>query len=803
MLVVCRITSYASQLNAQCPVQFFTTVASRLLSSELNVDLDDIEIYPTNQYTPAVHRLLQVTANIYDATTTNYYPTIFSPTFKVVVTNGCTNVFIAGYEQQTNLIDESTEFVNPELASSVDVESLLDFPTNTVIEANVYDVPWVIGAKKGLPNFNEFSSESVFQISRKLEFVRDWSNPNQPDIVATNQMYLMNFTNYLGVEFWNSYRSSYTGPVDIMVRLTSMMALTNDDNMPIYYAAMTNWFFIETNSWTNWNGIVGLSQTPSPFITWSTNLNFFSSTVAYAYSLPGFYSVGLTNYLDNGIRALPHFGWLTTNYLQAVIIDYSAGFANGRIIDYVQLGNLNSSRDLNAEIQANDVDGMFDTNYDAYGNLEGVFQQIYLSEYGTLVGGGSPVGNGSWTTAQIPGGPAGNTSPTAQQAFFRAFVVSPNGIYYYNGVPYAIPQTIFQVQAPYTPLVYGIQYLTWQANDPLVHYLTSDLTALAVGAGLKQTVGWPENIGSVNNRYAPWGNVGTLGLSPEMDSNPYNSAYKDPLVRSSDDWNFPTNQSLNAEWLGQIHRGTPWQTLYLKSTNILDWSHLTQNGFTTWLYWIGDGNLADATNMSPVCDWQLVGLLAEMFNTNNLSSLFPVNNPDPNAWRGLLDGMAALTNDVSNTQIRFLPAHFTPVTIMSNSTQAQIIADAIESARAAKPNQLFTNVSEIFGITSAIEQSPFLNLSATSQLTNGISDAAYEMIPSQLLPLLRSDSIGSMNGQFIVRFSGYDGHTYLIQASSDLINWTTISTNSPIGGTFSFTNMSGSDAKFYRSVLQN
>ncbi len=44
-----------------------------------NVNLGQIEIYPTNQYTPAVQRLLQVAANVYDATTTNQYPSVFRP----------------------------------------------------------------------------------------------------------------------------------------------------------------------------------------------------------------------------------------------------------------------------------------------------------------------------------------------------------------------------------------------------------------------------------------------------------------------------------------------------------------------------------------------------------------------------------------------------------------------------------------------------------------------------------------------------------------------------------------------------
>src|SRR6202167_6223378 len=81
-LLVMGEKSFASPpLNTACPLNFFTNVASRLLSSQLGVNLTCLQIYPTNQYTPAVHRLLQVSANIYDATTTNYYPSVFRPLF--------------------------------------------------------------------------------------------------------------------------------------------------------------------------------------------------------------------------------------------------------------------------------------------------------------------------------------------------------------------------------------------------------------------------------------------------------------------------------------------------------------------------------------------------------------------------------------------------------------------------------------------------------------------------------------------------------------------------------------------------
>jgi hypothetical protein len=90
VIALTAIKAVAQNLYADTPIDFFTNVASRLLSSQLNVDLTRIEIYPANQYTPAVHRLLQVTANVYDATTTNGFPSVFRPVFR----NDGTNVFI-------------------------------------------------------------------------------------------------------------------------------------------------------------------------------------------------------------------------------------------------------------------------------------------------------------------------------------------------------------------------------------------------------------------------------------------------------------------------------------------------------------------------------------------------------------------------------------------------------------------------------------------------------------------------------------------------------------------------------------
>src|SRR5436190_2165066 len=87
--------------STESPIGFFTNVAERLLQSEANLSLHWFQLYPTNQYSPSVHRLLQVAANLYDATTNRpitdfpYVPSVFRPIF----TNDCGAIFISGYAE--------------------------------------------------------------------------------------------------------------------------------------------------------------------------------------------------------------------------------------------------------------------------------------------------------------------------------------------------------------------------------------------------------------------------------------------------------------------------------------------------------------------------------------------------------------------------------------------------------------------------------------------------------------------------------------------------------------------------------
>ena len=163
----------------------------------------NIPVLVSNQfvYSSAVNRLLQLAANMYDATTNNTYvmgnnyPSVFRPLFsRDANPSGMgTNVFISGY---TNVIFVEPHpiqtTVNSPYRSTLRICPpwsircpLINYPTN------VYGVPWIIGAKKGFPNFNELAMENAFQLTRKLQVTRASTNASVAPITtyAYNQMY--------------------------------------------------------------------------------------------------------------------------------------------------------------------------------------------------------------------------------------------------------------------------------------------------------------------------------------------------------------------------------------------------------------------------------------------------------------------------------------------------------------------------------------------------------------------------------------------------------------------------------------
>ena len=123
---------------------------------------------------------------------------------------------------------------------------------------------------------------------------------------------------------------------------------------------------------------------------------------------------------------------------------------------------------------------------------------------------------------------------------------------------------------------------------------------------------------------------------------------------------------------------------------------------------------------------------------------------------------------------------------------------------AAQSNQRFDSPGDILSAPELSVNSPWLNTSTTTQTRIGIPDWAYEQIPAQLLPHLRADSTGVIapaTGGVNLQFTGSDAFTYIVQASTDLVNWQNVSTNQPVQGSFSYTPTVDAAAKYFRTIL--
>jgi hypothetical protein len=234
----------------------------------------------------------------------------------------------------------------------------------------------------------------------------------------------------------------------------------------------------------------------------------------------------------------------------------------------------------------------------------------------------------------------------------------------------------------------------------------------------------------LNYRYQPWGRI---YLTTNADANPYNPWYKDPLVWQSDNWDFPTNKFPTVGWLGRVHRGTPWQTVYLKSLAI---------DTNTWVNWTGDtlltfGQYYDADNSAPVRDRLLFDLFTTAFNDNATRGTLSVNvgptNANLAAWSALFSGIVVPPVSPTNTYGVIAPAGPAGLT-----SPLGVLVTNINQTRATFKNAdgsvgTFEHVGDILAVPALTERSPFLNPANTSYN----NDEMYEWLPQQAMSLLR------------------------------------------------------------------
>jgi hypothetical protein len=735
------------------PLQLFTNAAQKIFA-QLNlhdgynnlITVTNIPLYPTNYYTPAVHRVLQLAANMFEATSTNLYPCSYRPHFNQSIVGTNNNIVISGYDLVNGADTLPTDTANLTIPIDLsDATNRASISAANPIHMNVYGAPWLIGARKGFPNLNEIVMQSVSQITRKL-LVKRPDTTGDVTKYQTAQLIMAGISNTIGVEVWNSYATNYPRQVYIYADGNLSMALTNNFGYSrslsyLFGGAITGATNVPAGAWqgTGWQPGVAAPANPQSFIVpLVTNVVFLPDS-AYQFSpLGGIFFPVTTNAAQDwsinppGSFPQPLWGLNITNRVRCMIIDY--GVPGGRVIDYVHLSGLNSYRNLAGEIYplVGNNTNTWSTNYPVSSILgimpEGVNNQITISE-------GTPdVGDAVWVENMI-GAPSGNYRQYAID-YFRAFLgLQP----IWNP---SLQNTQLVMQVPFTPTAKNYQVLAWEANDPLVHYTAGDLNypvltniwpLVPPNDAVPQTNGIVSKFWIYTDRYDPWG--GNPAKGPVGDTNAYLTALKDPLVRASDDWDFPTNKFPNVGWLGRMHRGTPWQTVYLKSTT---------NPIATWMNWSGDNaiwftggtNLADASFSHPINDRQLFDLFTTAVDDNATRGQLSVNQANLAAWSAVLSGVIVLTNS-SATVIS--PLLINPAGVYNPAQPPPIvrIVQGINNTRTNFLNNSFSHLGDILATPQLTEQSPFLNINNLQTLqAGGVSDEAMERIPQQILGLL-------------------------------------------------------------------
>ncbi len=772
----------ATNMVSWSPLEFFTNAAIRMLSQagfDTNVISNGqihIQLYPTNYYFPSVHRLLQVAANIYDFTTNQgdsypYYPSVFRPVFSDSGGVGSNSpVFITGYVELT---DDSFVTKPPpfhELANPLDRRG---GGTNVMY----YGVPLVIGAKKGFPNFNGFSLQSDTMITRKLLFGTD---PLTRKTNSISQAYSIGISNAYGVEAWNSYFTNYPRQLEVISRVEIGMGLSTNRTdfvtRPAGGFQTTNYnppfVTVLSNVWPGSALRSGTFQpaTASFSVPIRTNWVFLPTNNFLTYSR---HLTTDTNASDgNGLFPVPHLLLNVTSRVRFALVDT----ASHRIVDYANLLATDPPVDLMDLCQRPQPDqapggdpgssdfsraaaAFFTTNRQNGSTSDSVMTEGIRNQFLASIGGlpGGQVAPVVWNAFKAPGISGNQAYETGK---FRNRILDPRR---------TDPPGPFQT--PFNPYRVIHHYVSWQANDPLVHYMVPDLLDGMYGLKTNQMDGVTDkspmpNLARINNNYRPWSVNGESGADTTPASK-LNIGFKDSLVGRSDDWDWPTNKYFKFPtigWLGQVHRGTPWQTVDFKAPVNVTTKTNTDGSVTStpdgsWGKWVAhdlpnwDGygtTRQDSTLTDPTNDYRFVDLFTTAFNDSSTRGQLSINQPGLAAWSGVLGGVVVATSTNGSYSVIEPAGIYNPnpafasnwpalYTIVSGINRMRTNVVHVGTTNAFQfQNGTYQRLGDILNVPELTTASPLLPRTAAGMInTNIISDAVYERLPQQILNLLR------------------------------------------------------------------
>ena len=894
-------------LEPWTPLNWFTNAADRLLLTEFtnglpivrsqeiarNVARDETGYAPygfpvfgtvrtpdgilTNYtYDSQAHRLLQLAANIYDFANapknhdlgtpagngTNQFrlqaPHVYRPRY--YVDDRTPDVLrIGDYELVENLNPINQRWLTPEQALLVVRNGNRGLPgrVTPTVDLNVIGVPWVVGAKKGLPNFNEGFWQTAVQVTRRLMVTKPNANATMPvgqlPFTGANgrgfrtfSQYRLTLNNTFGTEAWNSYSFDFPVPVRVQIWQTNRYALyaenPNGTLAPVLAPPAQGQMTFRDLAKGTWKAgeVVGFrtTNTLADVIFDPVNRRTFPASATNA----GYVEVG----------SLPALALAVTNHL--IFAVYTTANPQ-RLLDVVSMESVvyetNLTRYLGGQVgpggisiagtsgdqrPGGEMSRFWMTNRLAAGGTMGITNQLAMSL-------GSFLGQGNydllWRDARGQGVRIADRNLAVDGLNF--FLYSTNRPSIFGSSIDTLRRTYggLTAQVGFNPSPVIVFTDRRMANDPLVHYHKDDLlpgyTAVALASpgfpgayaaevqrngvrllqngsawpnnwhfengrwvnyvtgpvGFRASSGWPNTLttnfwteqivaspatGKASmaqpHRYqvawSPWGRVPQLGAQATAGADYVrnNLAFKDPQIATPDNWRFlvqtpgaPADLEhasyANLGWLGKVHRGTPWQTFYLKSAvadlrqqNGLDgapWLALFYGEMNDWASWAGNANT------HPISDWKLLDLFTTAINDNAAKGLLAVNQTNLASWAAVLSGVPVLDNRTSPNDPKALilqPNSPEVAQVISGYTNNGVVVPGLLSVISTTnalasgipgpiaPGGTFTNLGAILSVPTLSDRAPFVVADAGANL---VTDEVVERLPQQILSLLRAD----------------------------------------------------------------
>jgi hypothetical protein len=757
-------TPMPTNLTNWTPLGFFTNAADLLLRSQVFVftnyvpvtnlvngtavvvyaqsnyllgtfGITNIPVYnatnPGIVYNEQVHRMLQLAANIYAAanpvysTGNNPYqqPPVFRPQFSVVPSGYGTNLFvtITGFVQVTNTANSNAYTQLSKGFYDLTVTPGSTPGPNNPNDPNFWGIPWVVGAVKGLPAFDQFSYQNRVTFVRLLQFLRypgpvaGQGDPTRPP-QYTNQYFMMSISNISGMDAWNPYTNDFYGSGNgLYVVASNVMTITLTNNYNwgtnITVANITGTSY--SQPWTN------LVTPSNPFWPgWynpaSSQTNMFKTFLQTNFvALPyGYYSESQRQFVvfTNGIGFLPqdtnqttfptHYWSMTaTNHVYYALFDGNPA-SGANLLDFANLGPFGSSFPITQYLINNDQ----------------FSKPPYYPE---------------WTVAPATDAGTKQISAGAQNQIYHSFTIPGKGTTFMHdiqGTKGGDSAATTWFSPPVPPAAAGVQLTTitpyanysdsniWMACDPLVHYTIGDLYSPSLSMSTT-------NINTVEQLQLP--NQMTLGTGLVTQryiygTNNPNIVFADPNMTSANNWQFPTNLFPGVGWLGRVHRGTPWQTIYLKSDNPnlgQGWISNVDN-YTPWV---------SSPYTYPTNDWAILDLFTAVPNDNAARGLLSVNQTNDAAWAAVFGGVIAITNSTGGIPISPTNDYYNFYSLAVDST------NGIYGARTNQPNGIFHKIGDILQASALTVNSPYV----AGIPANELSDEMVERIPQQTLGLLK------------------------------------------------------------------